>query len=95
MILPEQVWREYGQGTAFNQRLDLYETVKNNENFYLGKQWESVQSNGLPTPVFNFIRRIVLFLVASTATDNIKINASPMAGPGGGGTGLRAGKRPV
>ena len=35
--------------------------------------------NGLPTPVFNFIRRIVLFLVASTATDNLKINASPMA----------------
>ena len=39
----------------------------------------SLTSSGLPTPVFNFIRRIVLFLVASTATDNIKMNAAPLA----------------
>ena len=74
---PEEIWRAYEKGVAFNQRLNLYETVKNNENFYIGKQWEGVRSNGLPTPVFNFIRRIVLFLVASTATDNIKMNAAP------------------
>ena len=76
---PEEIWRAYEKGVAFNQRLNLYETVKNNENFYIGKQWEGVRSNGLPTPVFNFIRRIVLFLVASTATDNIKMNAAPLA----------------
>lgn len=43
------------------------------------KQWEGVQSNGLPTPVFNFIKRIILYVVASTATDNLKINASPLS----------------
>lgn len=83
-IAPDTVWQEYEAGRAFKRQLNLYETVRNNENFYVGKQWEGVQANGLPTPVFNFIRRIVLFLVASTATDNLKINASPLSAGGSG-----------
>ncbi len=70
---PGKVWAEYEKGVGFKQGIDLYDTVKVNEDFYIGKQWEGVQSNGLPTPVFNYIKRIVLFLVASTATDNVKI----------------------
>lgn len=79
---PEKVWREYQRGVDFKMQLNLYDTVENNENFYVGKQWEGVQSNGLPTPTFNFIKRIILFLVASTATDNLKINASPLSSTG-------------
>jgi len=74
-----QVWDEVEKGMAFKRRINLYETVKRNEDFFVGKQWEGVQANGLPTPVFNFIKRIVLYLVASTATDNLKLSASPMA----------------
>ncbi|HWS44190.1 MAG TPA: hypothetical protein VN421_14030 [Pseudoflavonifractor sp.] len=77
-VTPQKIWTEYNKGLDFKSQLDLYETVKNNENFYIGRQWEGVQSNGLPTPVFNFIKRIILFLVASTAADNIKLAASPM-----------------
>ena len=84
---PASIWQEYERGMAFKRQLNLFETVRNNENFYIGKQWEGVQANGLPTPVFNFIRRIVLFLVASTATDNLKINASPLAAGGSHNTG--------
>lgn len=76
---PERVWKEYESGISFKQQLDLYDTVRVNEDFYVGRQWEGVQANGLPTPVFNFIKRIVLYLVASSATDNLKINASPLA----------------
>ena len=79
---PERIWAEYEKGMSFKQQLDLYETVKVNEDFYVGRQWEGVQSNGLPTPVFNFIKLIVMFQVASTATDNLKINASPLASTG-------------
>lgn len=78
----EQVWNEYDKGVAFNTGINLYDTVRANENFYIGKQWEGVQANGLPTPVFNFIKRIVLFVVASTATDNLKMNASPLSSAG-------------
>lgn len=79
---PDKVWKEYEKGVSFKTSLNLYETVKVNEDFFVGKQWEGVQANGLPTPVFNFIRRIVLFLVASTATDNLKINATPLSSTG-------------
>lgn len=36
-------------------------------------------SNGLPTPVFNIIKRVVCFVVATISSDNIKVNASPLA----------------
>ncbi len=80
--LAARIWKEYEAGVAFKQQLNLYETVKVNEDFYVGRQWEGVQSNGLPTPVFNYIKRIILYLVASTATDNLKMNAAPLAGTG-------------
>ena len=51
----ERIWNEYEGGVTFKQQLDLYDTVKVNEDFYVGRQWEGVQSNGLPTPVFNYI----------------------------------------
>lgn len=79
---PETVWAEYEKGVDFKNQLNLYDTVRSNEDFYIGKQWEGVQSNGLPTPVFNFIKRIILFLVASTSTDNIKMSAAPLSSTG-------------
>lgn len=76
---PRRVSGEYEAGLRFNQGINLYECVETNENFFIGKQWEGVQANGLPTPVFNFLKRVVLFAVANVSTDNLKIRARPMA----------------
>lgn len=76
---PDQVWKLYQKGVEFNAGINLDETVRVNENFFIGKQWEGVKSNGLPTPVFNIIKRVVCFVVATISSDNIKINASPLA----------------
>lgn len=81
-MTPEKVWAEFDAACTFKAGLNLYENVQANENFYIGKQWEGVQANGLPTPVFNFIKRIILYVVASTATDNLKMAASPMSSNG-------------
>lgn len=43
------------------------------------KQWEGVNANGLPTPTFNVIKRVVSFIVATITSDNIKVTATPMA----------------
>ena len=69
----------YQQSVLFNTELGLYETVRKNENFFIGNQWEGVESNGLPTPVFNFLKRVVLFQVATITSDNIAMQASPLA----------------
>lgn len=69
------VWKEYQKGYQFNVQQDLYETVRTNENFFIGKQWEGVEANGLPTPVFNFLKRVVLFTVAGITSNNLKMQA--------------------
>lgn len=79
---PERVSKEYEAGLNFNRGIDLYDCVKTNENFFIGKQWEGVQANGLPTPVFNFLKRVVLFSVANVSTDNLKLHAKPLPSSG-------------
>lgn len=82
-LTPERVFdKEYNAALKFNNGISLYETVDTNENFFIGKQWEGVKSNGLPTPVFNFLKRVVLFSVANVSTDNLKLHAKPMPGNG-------------
>lgn len=83
-VTAQSVWEEFNKDCTFKDGLNLYETVRGNEDFYIGRQWEGVQANGLPTPVFNFIKRIILFLVASTATDNLKMAATPLSAAGSG-----------
>lgn len=73
-----EIWKKYNSGLDFNASIDLLENVETNENFYIGKQWEGVKSNGLPTPVFNMLKQIVQHQVASITSDNLKMNASPL-----------------
>ena len=59
-ITAEKIWKLYDKGLKFNNAIDLADCVKANENMFIGKQWEGVESNGLPTPVFNMLKQIVL-----------------------------------
>ncbi len=68
-VTADSVWREYEKMLAYNESIQLDDTVSVNENFFVGKQWEGVESNGLPTPVFNFLKRVTLFTVASITSD--------------------------
>ena len=77
-MTPQRVSKEYDAAIKFNNGIDLYDCVQTNENFFIGKQWEGVQANGLPTPVFNFLKRVVLFSVANVSTDNLKLHAKPL-----------------
>lgn len=76
---PENVYKEYQNGVNFNTGIDLYDCVQTNENFFIGKQWEGVEAGGMPTPVFNFLKRVVMFAVANIMSDNLKLHASPLS----------------
>lgn len=78
-VTPEQVQAEYQKMLGYNTAVNLDETVRANENFFIGKQWEGVDAKGLPTPVYNFLKQVVLFSVANITTDNIKMQATPLA----------------
>ena len=74
----EDIQKRFEKGFAFNQQIGLYDTVKVNEDFFIGKQWEGVEANGLPTPTFNFLKQVVLFQVATITSDNMAIQVTPM-----------------
>ena len=75
----DTAWQAYQKGRDFNNQINLENTVKANENMYIGKQWEGVQANGLPTPQINILKRVVGFITATITTDNIKVNATAMS----------------
>ena len=74
----ESVSKRYDRSVQFNTKMKLYDTVRKNEAFFIGNQWEGVEANGLPTPVFNFLKRVVLFQVATITSDNIAMQAAPL-----------------
>ena len=87
-LTADSVWREYEKMLAYNDSIQLDDTVRVNENFFIGKQWEGVESNGLPTPQFNFLKRVTLFTVASITSDKLKLQCSPLPS-GAGDRGLK------
>lgn len=76
--LRREILKQFQKGLDFNNRIDLNSQVETNENFFIGKQWEGVQSNGLPRPVFNFLKRVVLHQVANIISDNLAMSATPL-----------------
>ena len=75
-----QEWKKYEAGKKYNGRLDppYYETVNLNLDFFNGNQWKILKSNGMPTPVFNILKRGVQFFVASLMSNRVKVNFTPL-----------------
>lgn len=74
----EEIRKRYESGYNFNQQIGLYETVKVNEDFFIGNQWEGVESNGLPTPTYNMFKRVINFQVSTITSDNMTIQTAPL-----------------
>lgn len=74
---PTAIWEELEKGIEYNQRKNLYDTVKENQNFYQGKQWIGVNAPDLEKPVLNFLKRVVSYFVAMLVSDDVAANISP------------------
>jgi hypothetical protein len=66
-------WRLYEEGRDYKQRIDLFNTVDQNNRMYNDRQWDGVVSNGLPTPQFNVIKRVGNYKISSLMANSIKI----------------------
>lgn len=73
-------WKLYEAGKKYNSKLDppYYDTVKLNLDFFNGNQWKNLKSNGMPTPVFNILKRGVEFFVSSLMSNKTKIQYSTL-----------------
>ena len=74
---PADIWKEYGEGKSYNDNIELYSTVKTNENFYNGKQWEGVNADDLEKPCFNIIKRCINLFLAQIVSDDISVSLTP------------------
>lgn len=77
---PKDIWDEYQSATQYNERCGLYDTVKQNENFFVGKQWEGVDAPDLDKPVFNILKRICNMFISQIVSDDITVSVEPFAG---------------
>jgi len=76
-------WELYEAGVKYNQAMygddkNYYDVIDANIAFASGDQWRNVQADGLPKPVFNIIKRVKQFKIASLKADNITISIEPM-----------------
>ena len=73
---PEEIFQEYQKGVDYKSRIGLYETVQQNENFYLGKQWEGVNAPDLDKPVFNVLGRVLSYFLSTIVSDDVAAQVS-------------------
>lgn len=73
-------WQKLLDGRKYNNSLEppYNESVNLNIEMYNGNQWRNVESNGMPTPVFNIIKRAITFFVASITSSKTSINLEPL-----------------
>ena len=69
-------WEQYERGKEFKRRIGLYDTVKTNERYYRGEQWQYGEGKNLPQPVFNIIGRVINYLVCSVCSADVSIQYS-------------------
>lgn len=74
---PIEIWNEYQLGTQYLLNHNIYETVKVNERFWDGKQWEGLETKNMPTPVFNVLQRAGKFMVSTIGSNDIAVNITP------------------
>ncbi len=74
---PEEIWKAYDSGRMYKSAIDLYETVEDNERFYIGDQWHGLAAPNIPKPVLNVLKRTVSMLVAKICSDDIAANIQP------------------
>jgi hypothetical protein len=73
-------WQLYEAGKKYNNRLtpNYYDTVDANIAFFNGDQWRNLKSDNMPKPVFNIIKRVIQFFIASLTSSKTRLHFEPL-----------------
>lgn len=74
---PVEIWNEYKKLQDYHLRFNVYDDVKRNENFYIGKQWEGLDSQDMPKPVINVLQRAGKYMIATLSSNEISVSITP------------------
>lgn len=72
-INPTEIYTEYQKGVQYCDQIGIFEDVRHNRNFYLGKQWEGVNAPSIELPVINIFRPAIDYYVAMLVSDDIGV----------------------
>lgn len=78
-LTPQSIWDEYLRGEEYHQQIGLHETVRQNEQFYDGNQWEGVNAPDLEKPVINIFKRAVTYMGSQIVSDDVGVNLEPFS----------------
>ena len=53
---PTAIWKKYERDRDYKRSIGLYDRVRRNEAFYLGRQWEGLRVQSLDPLIFNVLR---------------------------------------
>lgn len=76
-LSPAAVWRKYERGQDYKRSIGLYDRVRRNEAFYLGRQWEGLKVQSLDPLIFNVLRRCVNLFISMLVSDDVAVRAQP------------------
>lgn len=74
---PEKIWEAYDNGRMYKTAIGLYDTVEDNERFYVGDQWHGLECPDMTLVVINVLKRTVSMLIAKVCSDDIAANVEP------------------
>ncbi|NLE12174.1 MAG: hypothetical protein GX628_00700 [Clostridiales bacterium] len=73
-IIPQ--WQDYETGLEYLRSAGIMRRCHENIRFYRGDQWSGIDPNGLPTPVFNLVRRLVDAWVGVITSRRVSVSFS-------------------
>lgn len=73
-------WRLYEKGIDYIRQKNLITKTNRNWNFYIGKQWEGLESGGEELPLLNFIKPTIKHKVSTVSQNNMVANYSDLEG---------------
>lgn len=74
---PQEIWAEYENGRSYKSSINLFDIVKENENFFLGRQWEGINAPSLQKPVFNLPKRVINYFISVLVSDDFTVSINP------------------
>ena len=79
-VEPCHIWKKYEKGIDYLTRKRLIDRTTRNWNFFVGKQWEGLESGGEELPFFNFIHPNVMRKVTTIYSNKMAVNYTDMEG---------------
>ena len=73
-ITCRSIWQEYQTDLAFKNSIDLFGKTKQQQNFFIGRQWEGLNAPDLEKPVLNFVKRVVNYLISVLMVSDVAVS---------------------